>query len=138
MEESWALWLEGCHYIRMGITGLGTELQRRGIARHAQWGARGIVYVMFHILLLEVISHVYREHLTSQVVGGAADASAKRLGFTAEAAVQTVAVGGDNPLDLQSSDWTDKSQQRQLSADDLASILRVGPNNCQCGENRLI
>jgi hypothetical protein len=60
LEEGWGLFLvcwllpllgydfsfsekQGSHYLRCGIVGLGQELQRRGIARQAQWGARGIV-----------------------------------------------------------------------------------------------
>ena len=34
---------QGCHFIRCGVEGLGGELQRRGISRQAQWGARGLV-----------------------------------------------------------------------------------------------
>jgi hypothetical protein len=37
---------EGCHYVRVGVTSLGTELQQRGRTRHAQYGARGTVYVL--------------------------------------------------------------------------------------------
>lgn len=39
---------QGSHFIRCGVEGLGSELQRRGISRQAQWGARGIVYVFLH------------------------------------------------------------------------------------------
>jgi hypothetical protein len=42
MEEAWVLYLQGCHFVRCGVEGLGNELQRRGISRHLQWGARGI------------------------------------------------------------------------------------------------
>lgn len=62
LEEGWASYLvrtsfvfvvrcylrlqqQGCHFVRCGVEGLGGELQRRGISRQAQWGARGIVYV---------------------------------------------------------------------------------------------
>lgn len=43
MEEAWALYLEGAHLLRCGVESLGFELQARGIARHRQWGAYGIV-----------------------------------------------------------------------------------------------
>jgi uncharacterized ion transporter superfamily protein YfcC len=43
LEEAWSLYLQGSHFVRMGVEGLGRELQRRGITRHAQWGAQGIV-----------------------------------------------------------------------------------------------
>ncbi len=65
LEEGWALYLvcdlmfllllqvltnivqQGSHFVRCGVEGLGGELQRRGISRHQQWGARGIVCVFF-------------------------------------------------------------------------------------------
>ena len=31
--------------MRCGVEGLGSELQMRGISRHAKWGAQGIVFV---------------------------------------------------------------------------------------------
>ncbi|KAG1716795.1 hypothetical protein ID866_393 [Astraeus odoratus] len=43
LEEGLALYLEGCHFVRIGVENLGTELQRRGIMRQSQWGAFGIV-----------------------------------------------------------------------------------------------
>src|ERR1700721_4348470 len=45
LEEGWALYLQGSHFVRSGVDGLGNELQRRGISRQSQWGAQGIVYV---------------------------------------------------------------------------------------------
>jgi len=35
---------QGSHFVKCGVESLGGELQRRGISRHAQWGAQGIVY----------------------------------------------------------------------------------------------
>lgn len=50
MEEGWALYLQGCHFVRCGVEGLGSELQRRGISRQSQWGAKGIAnYLSFSI-----------------------------------------------------------------------------------------
>ncbi|KAI0286668.1 histidine kinase [Russula aff. rugulosa BPL654] len=43
LEEGWALYLQGSHFVRCGVHGLGHELQRRGVSRQQQWGARGIV-----------------------------------------------------------------------------------------------
>lgn len=62
LEEGWALYFvcpsclchasgkgelmspqQGCHFVRCGVEGLGSELRRRGISRQSQWGARGIV-----------------------------------------------------------------------------------------------
>lgn len=36
---------QGSHFVRCGVHGLGSELQRRGISCQRQWGARGIVLV---------------------------------------------------------------------------------------------
>lgn len=43
---------QGSHFIRCGVEGLGSELQRRGISRQSQWGARGIVYVNCNAFIL--------------------------------------------------------------------------------------
>jgi hypothetical protein len=48
LEEGWALYLQGSHFVRCGVEGLGSELQRRGISRQSQWGAQGIAYVILH------------------------------------------------------------------------------------------
>lgn len=34
---------QGSHFMRCGVEGLGSELQRRGISRFSQWGAHGVV-----------------------------------------------------------------------------------------------
>lgn len=47
LEEGWALYLQGSHFVRCGVHGLGNELQRRGISRQRQWGAKGIVTSLF-------------------------------------------------------------------------------------------
>ena len=47
---------QGCHFVRCGVEGLGSELQRRGIARQAQWGARGLVSVFVSRFLVTVRS----------------------------------------------------------------------------------
>jgi len=68
LEEGWALYLQGSHFVRCGVDGLGGELQRRGIARHSQWGAQGIVLasnfsLQFHSLTFtsEIILHRCQE-----------------------------------------------------------------------------
>ena len=43
LEEGLALFLQGSHFVRTGVDGLGSELQRRGLARQSQWGALGVV-----------------------------------------------------------------------------------------------
>jgi hypothetical protein len=53
LEEGFALYLQGSHFVRCGIENLGAELQRRGIARQSQWGAHGIVYVVSFMLFLD-------------------------------------------------------------------------------------
>ncbi|KAN0138534.1 hypothetical protein V8E53_003522 [Lactarius tabidus] len=47
LEEGWALYLQGSHFVRCGVHGLGNELQCRGISRQRQWGAKGIVASLF-------------------------------------------------------------------------------------------
>ena len=84
---------QGSHFVRCGVEGLGTELQRRGIARQAQWGARGIVSVF-------PVSEQYaradwlvtRNYLTSQLETRNQPAPLKRHIFSADVAVQTDSV----------------------------------------------
>ncbi|PPQ67388.1 hypothetical protein CVT25_005967 [Psilocybe cyanescens] len=108
-EEGWCLFLQGSHFVRCGIEGLGSELQRRGISRHAQWGAQGIV-----------------THLTS-VSGARSQSPFKKPIFTADVAVQTEAVA----LNYDSTLYTlggradaHDDQESTLSAANLASILK--------------
>uniref|UniRef100_A0A8H8CPK9 Histidine kinase n=1 Tax=Psilocybe cubensis TaxID=181762 RepID=A0A8H8CPK9_PSICU len=108
-EEGWCLFLQGSHFVRCGIEGLGTELQRRGISRHAQWGAQGIV-----------------THLTS-ISGTRSQLPFKKPIFSADVAVQTEAVA----LNYDSTIYTlggktdsHDDQESTLSAADLASILK--------------
>ncbi|EJU00931.1 hypothetical protein DACRYDRAFT_116810, partial [Dacryopinax primogenitus] len=46
LEEGWALYLAGSHFIRCAMVSFGSEMQRRGIGRQNQWGALGIVSSM--------------------------------------------------------------------------------------------
>ncbi|KZP00739.1 histidine kinase [Calocera viscosa TUFC12733] len=46
LEEGWALYLAGSHFIRCGMVSFGSEMQRRGIGRQGHWGALGIVNSM--------------------------------------------------------------------------------------------
>ncbi|KZT56029.1 hypothetical protein CALCODRAFT_550887 [Calocera cornea HHB12733] len=46
LEEGWALYLAGSHFIRCGMVSFGSEMQRRGIGRQSHWGALGIVNFM--------------------------------------------------------------------------------------------
>ncbi|GLB36534.1 putative GAF domain containing protein [Lyophyllum shimeji] len=111
MEEGWALYLQGCHLVRCRIEGLGGELQRRGIVRHSQWGAQGIV-----------------NRLTA-LSGIRSQCPLKRSLFTSDAAVQTeylaqaVVEESSHLYDSHKMDTHD-DQESTLSASDLASILK--------------
>ncbi|KAL1747326.1 histidine kinase [Schizophyllum fasciatum] len=112
LEEGWALYMQGSHFVRCGVEGLGTELQRRGIARHRQWGARGIVN---YLTLTSTFSSQY---------------SMKRSIFTASVAVQTesVVVGhGSHSQPIYGPPTqmdTGEDHAANLSAGDLAAILQ--------------
>lgn len=110
VEEGWALYLQGSHFVWCGVEGLGSELQRRGVSRHFQWGAQGIV-----------------NHLTS-VLGNRLPYTMKRPIFSSETAVQTenvsVGVGFHTPAHEHISMDTHEDQESTLSASDLASILK--------------
>ncbi|KII94402.1 hypothetical protein PLICRDRAFT_695401 [Plicaturopsis crispa FD-325 SS-3] len=112
LEEGWGLYLQGCHFVRCGVEGLGSELQRRGIARQSQWGAHGIV-----------------NYLTS-VVGSRSQQPLKRPIFSSDVAVQTdsVMIGiSPEPQLLYGQEKMDATEDQEISsltASDLASILR--------------
>ncbi|KAJ7226000.1 dual-domain HisK/Mak2 protein kinase [Mycena pura] len=108
-EEGWALFLQGSHFVRQGVEGLGNELQRRGISRHSQWGAKGIV-----------------NHLNS-VLGSDSQGPPTRAIFFCDVAVQTdsmaLGVGSIRGYGSSSVGITGR-QQSKLSADDLWAILK--------------
>ncbi|KXN87566.1 Peroxide stress-activated histidine kinase mak2 [Leucoagaricus sp. SymC.cos] len=112
LEEGWGLFLQGSHYSRCGIDGLGQELQRRGIARQAQWGARGIVAYM------------------TNVVGTKPHQSLKKSLFTTDVGIQTEAseafIGEMASVSegVQQRIGLDGDQEPSLCASDLASILK--------------
>lgn len=108
-EEGWCLYLQGSHFVRCGVEGLGLELQRRGISRHAQWGAQGIV-----------------NYLTA-ASGGHVQNLLKKPIFSLDVAVQTeAAVSFDSTSYAIGKMGTDAhdDQESTLSATDLASILK--------------
>ncbi|CAA7259981.1 unnamed protein product [Cyclocybe aegerita] len=107
-EEGWGLYLQGSHFVRCGVEGLGSELQRRGIARHAQWGAQGIV-----------------NHLTS-LSGARSQHPLKRAIFSSDVAVQTeaVALNFSSPHYGHDKGESQSDQETTLGAKDLASILK--------------
>ncbi|KAF8630202.1 hypothetical protein AX15_003056 [Amanita polypyramis BW_CC] len=108
MEEGWCLYLQGSHFLRCGVEGLGSELRRRGVTRHAQWGAQGIV-----------------RHLSS-LIGYHSPSPLKRPLFTSDIAIQTesMSVPGSPrqlyPVKAESAE----DQESTLNASDLASILK--------------
>ncbi|KAJ7022028.1 hypothetical protein C8F04DRAFT_1139170 [Mycena alexandri] len=106
-EEGWALYLQGSHFVRQGVEGLGSELQRRGISRHSQWGAKGIV-----------------NHLNS-LLGADSQLPPTRAIFFCDVAVQTdtMSSGGIQDYTSSSADITDR-QQSKLSAEELWAILQ--------------
>ncbi|KAF8665081.1 hypothetical protein AX16_000549 [Volvariella volvacea WC 439] len=108
LEEGWALYLQGSHFVRCGVEGLGGELQRRGIARHSQWGAQGIV-----------------NYLTS-VIGVRPQYPLKRPIFSSDVAVQTenVVVGVSTEASEFGLTGNTGDEESSLSATDLASILK--------------
>ncbi|KAI0028278.1 histidine kinase [Vararia minispora EC-137] len=68
LEEGWALFLQGSHFVRQGVDNLGSELQRRGIARQSQWGAQGIV-THLSTSLLSRSQESLKRHIFSSDVG---------------------------------------------------------------------
>ncbi|KAJ7693555.1 dual-domain HisK/Mak2 protein kinase [Mycena rosella] len=108
-EEGWALYLQGSHFVRQGVEGLGSELQRRGILRHSQWGARGIV-----------------DNLNSSL-GSQSQGPPTRAIFFCDVGVQTdsmaLGLGSIHALGTSSADITER-QQSKLSAEDLWAILK--------------
>ncbi|EKM60729.1 uncharacterized protein PHACADRAFT_155836 [Phanerochaete carnosa HHB-10118-sp] len=116
LEEGWALFLQGSHFIRCGVEGLGAELQRRGTSRQSQWGARGIADYM------------------STLLDNRSPLSLKRHIFSTDAAVQTdtVMVSTNPPLvddedifpQTIKTSSTDEDVINKLTAADLASILK--------------
>ncbi|KAI0063199.1 STKc type histidine kinase [Artomyces pyxidatus] len=111
LEEGWALYLQGSHFVRCGVEGLGTELQRRGISRHGQWGARGIVSAL------------------SYNFGSRPMDSVKRHVFTMDVGVQTesvmIGVNAQKAMyDDTKPDGNDEDEMTTLPASDLASVLK--------------
>ncbi|CCM01303.1 uncharacterized protein FIBRA_03352 [Fibroporia radiculosa] len=110
LESGWAIYLkrqQGSHFVRCGVEGLGNELQRRGIARQAQWGARGIV-----------------NYLSSQL-DSRPHFALKRHIFSSDVAVQTDSVVmSSSPRIPGKAEHTEEDEISSLTASDLASILK--------------
>ncbi|KZT42789.1 hypothetical protein SISSUDRAFT_979545 [Sistotremastrum suecicum HHB10207 ss-3] len=107
LEEGIALYLEGAHFIRNGVEGLGIELQRRGIGREKQWGAFGLVKRM------------------EAGLKGPLPRPQKRHILTADVAVQAVPTSMSSMTSSEESTRGESDDEvASLSAEDLASILR--------------
>ncbi|THU88468.1 hypothetical protein K435DRAFT_830560 [Dendrothele bispora CBS 962.96] len=110
LEEGLGLYLQGSHFVRCGVESLGSELQRRGISRHSQWGAQGIV-----------------NHLNS-IIGTRSQYPLKRHIFTSDVAVQTESVMMPSNQELSLYDNTKidtgDEQETTLRASHLAAILK--------------
>lgn len=110
LEEGWALYLQGSHFVQCGVEGLGSELQRRGISRQIQWGAQGIA-----------------NHLAS-LMGSRSQFPLKRSIFTSDVAVQTdndgIGTANDPTHSELSRVESGDDEESSLSASDLASILK--------------
>ncbi|RPD81571.1 histidine kinase [Lentinus tigrinus ALCF2SS1-7] len=113
LEGGWGLYLQGCHFVRCGVEGLGSELQRRGISRQAQWGARGLVTYLSSLLETRSQPLPLKRHI-----------------FSADVAVQTDSVviasqpALQGPYERTSLDTSEEEQISTLTAADLASILK--------------
>ncbi|KAJ7124823.1 hypothetical protein C8R43DRAFT_1090617 [Mycena crocata] len=104
-SKGWALFLQGSYFVKQGVEGLGSELQRRGILRHSQWGAKGIV-----------------NHLNA-VLGSQSQGPPTRGIFSCDVGVQTDSMAlGMGSMQSLSADITER--QSKLSADDLWAILK--------------
>ncbi|EPS99596.1 hypothetical protein FOMPIDRAFT_1147208 [Fomitopsis schrenkii] len=111
LESGWAMFLQGSHFVRVGVEGLGGELQRRGIARQAQWGARGIVNYL------------------SSCVDSRAQYALKRHAFTSDVAVQTdsaiITSDVHSPGTYERKmHYAEEDDLSSMNASDLASVLK--------------
>ncbi|KAJ3724256.1 hypothetical protein DFJ43DRAFT_1157787 [Lentinula guzmanii] len=108
LEEGLGLYLQGSHFVKCGVEGLGSELQRRGISRQSQWGAQGIVNCL------------------NSIVGIQSQHPLKRSIFTSDVAVQTDSGLASLSSQMSSNPKMDigDDQQTTLRANHLAAILQ--------------
>ena len=110
--------------MRCGVEGLGSELQMRGISRHAKWGAQGIVFV--GLLRSPRTLNIFFSKYLSSVSGRRPPSPPKRTLFTSDIAIQTESTsdlessGQSYPVKMDSAE----DQESTLRASDLASILK--------------
>ncbi|KAH8834919.1 dual-domain HisK/Mak2 protein kinase [Flagelloscypha sp. PMI_526] len=105
LEEACALYLQGCHFVRIGVRSLGRELQDRAMARFGQFGARGAI-----------------QWIASEI-GSASPTPLKRPILSSDIGVQT-----DPPIFTPLGDTTDdvsaEEREQTLSAADFSQILK--------------
>ncbi|VDC01932.1 unnamed protein product [Peniophora sp. CBMAI 1063] len=112
LEEGLALFLQGSYFVRNGVDGLGTELQRRGLARQSQWGALGLV-ARFSSIICAKPQELLKRHIFTADVGIQTDNSVS--GIQADAGLSYEDV---EPL------RSEEDEVRALSAPQLAAVLR--------------
>ena len=110
--------------------GLGNELQRRGVSRHRQWGARGIVSVYhIHIRDQEYLSYnFHRASLYSEPNAQLLNFSKKNT-VTMDVGCQTdsvmVGINGQKTMHEDTgADTAEEDAATSLPASALASILK--------------
>jgi hypothetical protein len=112
------------------VHGLGNELQRRGVSRHRQWGARGIVSV-YHIHIREpkiLMNNLHRASLYSEPNAQLLNFSKKNT-ITMDIGVQTdsimVGINGQKTMHEDTgADIAEEEAVTSLPASALASILK--------------
>ncbi|KAI0320977.1 histidine kinase [Amylostereum chailletii] len=112
MEEGWALYMQGSHFVRCGVEGLGSELQRRGISRHAQWGARSIVATLSSALTTSPQDTLKRHIFTSDV------------GVQTESNVIGSHIQPRTAYEDAPPQDNEEDEARSLPASDLAAVLK--------------
>ncbi|KZV95615.1 STKc type histidine kinase [Exidia glandulosa HHB12029] len=113
MEEGWALFLQGSHFVRNGVEGLGRELQRRAISRQAQWNANGVVNFMSSTLRADLHAPL-KKNIFSVEIGVQTEVEEEE-----EAALHRSTIVPTYPTFEQTTDSV-----AELDADDLRAILK--------------
>ncbi|KAH7104691.1 hypothetical protein BKA62DRAFT_693063 [Auriculariales sp. MPI-PUGE-AT-0066] len=109
-EEGWALFLQGSHFVRNGVEGLGREIQRRAITRQSQWGANGIVNYMVSALGTQPSPSFFKRRMFTADAGVQADPEISTLAPVKHEPVHAFVPSDDVAI---------------LEAEDLRSILKA-------------
>jgi hypothetical protein len=110
------------------VHGLGVELQRRGVSRQRQWGARGIVSVHYISYPVCLTFNFHRASLFSELNAQPLNFN-KRNTVTVDVGVQThsvmVGINGHKTMhDDAGGDIADEEAATSLPASALASVLK--------------